>query len=107
MRNITLRLALLAIVTALSLTDGHADTASVATVESMGQPLFARGQDGYHTFRIPALAVTTKGTVLAFAEGRKKSGGDAGKMRGLGAVHAAVGNIAWFCKYCLHDANLR
>jgi len=80
MRNITLRLALLAIVTALSLTDGHADTASVATVESMGQPLFARGQDGYHTFRIPALAVTTKGTVLAFAEGRKKSGGDAGKI---------------------------
>lgn len=37
---------------------------------------FAGGKDGYHTFRIPALAVTTKGTVLAFCEGRKNSWGD-------------------------------
>lgn len=31
--------------------------------------LFTSGQEGYHTFRIPALAVTTQGTLLAFAEG--------------------------------------
>lgn len=44
------------------------------------QSLYIRGQGGYHTYRIPALAVTTKGTVLAFAEGRKNSGGDAGDI---------------------------
>jgi sialidase-1 len=32
--------------------------------------VFVEGQDGYHTYRIPAVLVTAKGTVLAFAEGR-------------------------------------
>ena len=41
---------------------------------------FAGGQDGYHTFRIPALAVTAKGTVLAVCEGRKNSWGDSGDI---------------------------
>ena len=46
----------------------------------LGQPLFVSGQDGYHTYRIPALAVTPKGTVLAFCEGRKNGGGDSGDI---------------------------
>lgn len=45
-----------------------------------GEPLFVSGQDGYHTYRIPALAVTTKGTVLALCEGRVRGGGDAGDI---------------------------
>ncbi len=45
-----------------------------------GAPLFTRGQDGYHTYRIPALAVTTSGTVLAFCEGHKNGQGDAGDI---------------------------
>ena len=53
---------------------------SPAAIESLNQPLFVRGHAGYHTYRIPALTVTTQGTVLAFSEGRKKSGGDAGKI---------------------------
>ncbi|UUZ85278.1 glycoside hydrolase [Paenibacillus sp. P26] len=32
-----------------------------------GQSLFMSGQDGYHTFRIPTILVTMRGTVLAFA----------------------------------------
>src|SRR5262249_5576287 len=43
-------------------------------------PLFVAGQDGYHTYRIPALLVTRKGTLLAFCEGRKKARGDAGDI---------------------------
>ena len=38
--------------------------------------LFVSGKDGYHTYRIPALLVTPKGTLLAFCEGRKHSGSD-------------------------------
>jgi sialidase-1 len=41
---------------------------------------FAGGRDGYHTYRIPALAVTNNGTVLAFCEGRKNSWGDSGDI---------------------------
>jgi BNR/Asp-box repeat. len=42
--------------------------------------VFISGMDGYHTYRIPALVVTTNGTVLAFCEGRKNSRSDTGKI---------------------------
>lgn len=48
--------------------------------ESDTLPVFVSGQEGYNTYRIPALAVTTKGTVLAFCEGRVKGGGDSGDI---------------------------
>ncbi|HUT25069.1 MAG TPA: sialidase family protein [Sumerlaeia bacterium] len=40
--------------------------------------LFAQGQGGYNNTRIPALIVTKRGTLLAFAEGRE--GGDSGDI---------------------------
>jgi sialidase-1 len=42
--------------------------------------LFRAGEGGYHSYRIPALIVTAKGTLLAFCEGRKNSGSDAGDI---------------------------
>jgi sialidase-1 len=42
--------------------------------------VFVAGTEGYHTFRIPALIVSKKGTVLAFCEGRKKSASDTGDI---------------------------
>ena len=42
--------------------------------------LWTAGQDGYHTYRIPSLLVTAKGSVLALCEGRKTAGGDHGDL---------------------------
>jgi sialidase-1 len=55
----------------------------VSPSQPFGTPVFTSGQDGYHTYRIPALAVSTKGTVLAFCEGRRKGGGDSGDIDSL------------------------
>jgi sialidase-1 len=43
-------------------------------------PVFVGGTDGYHTYRIPALLVSRKGTLLAFCEGRKNSRSDTGDI---------------------------
>jgi sialidase-1 len=42
--------------------------------------VFVAGEKGYHTYRIPALIVSPKGTLLAFCEGRKKGTSDAGDI---------------------------
>lgn len=48
------------------------------TVDSLA--LFTSGEDGYDTYRIPAIVVTTKSTLLAFCEARKEGSGDAGNI---------------------------
>ncbi|MFH1730966.1 MAG: sialidase family protein, partial [Planctomycetota bacterium] len=42
--------------------------------------LFTSGGGGYHTYRIPAIVLTRDNTLLAFCEGRKNGGGDAGDI---------------------------
>ncbi len=42
--------------------------------------LFVSGTEGYHTFRIPALVVSNRGTILSFCEGRRTGGGDSGDI---------------------------
>ncbi len=44
------------------------------------QTLWRAGTDGYHTYRIPALLVTPRKTLLAFCEGRKSSASDQGDI---------------------------
>lgn len=53
---------------------------SAVAAEPVQIPVFISGQDGYHTFRIPSVIITQKGTVLAFCEGRKNGRGDTGDI---------------------------
>ncbi|NQU22032.1 MAG: exo-alpha-sialidase [Candidatus Nealsonbacteria bacterium] len=42
--------------------------------------VFTSGTEGYHTYRIPAVVLTTKNTLLAVCEGRKTGRGDHGDL---------------------------
>jgi len=53
---------------------------SLTAAELNQSDVFIAGSGGYHTFRIPALAVTEKGTLLAICEGRKTGRGDHGDL---------------------------
>ena len=43
--------------------------------------VFTSGSEGYHTYRIPGIVLSTKGTLLAFCEGRKTGRSDHGQGR--------------------------
>lgn len=48
--------------------------------EPVQTPVYIAGEDGYDTYRIPAVVTTAKGTVLAFCEGRRNSSSDYGDI---------------------------
>lgn len=52
----------------------------LSQAEVVKMPLFISGEDGYRTYRIPALVTTKTGVVLAFCEGRKAGSGDTGNI---------------------------
>jgi sialidase-1 len=54
-------------------------TTTVATPVTQTD-VFVSGQDGYHTYRIPAVIRAKDGALLAFCEGRKSAGGDSGDI---------------------------
>jgi sialidase-1 len=54
--------------------------AMLRAAEPVQAPVFVAGEGGYHTYRIPSVIVTAKGTVLAFCEGRKTGRGDTGDI---------------------------
>src|SRR5262245_21197538 len=57
-----------------------ADAAVTQPSEPARTQVFVSGKDGYHTYRIPVIVVTTNGTLLAFCEGRKGGAGDSGAI---------------------------
>jgi sialidase-1 len=72
------------------------------------QDLFVSGEGGYVRYRIPALAVTTQGTVLAFCEARKYTGSDSDQIdlflrrshddgRTFGEVQVVASQEDWVC----------
>jgi sialidase-1 len=56
--------------------------------------VFIAGQDGYHTFRIPSVIATAKGTLLAFAEARRAGAADAGDID-LVVKRSRDGGASW------------
>jgi sialidase-1 len=68
------------------------------TVTGGGQPkvenVFISGNDGYHSYRIPALVVATNRTVLAFCEGRKGGVRDNGRID-IALKRSADGGNNW------------
>src|SRR5262245_44415407 len=54
--------------------------AAVAADDLKETAVFTAGEEGYHTYRIPALILTKGGTVLAICEGRKTGTGDHGDL---------------------------
>jgi N-acetylneuraminic acid mutarotase len=56
--------------------------------------VFVAGDGGYHTYRIPSVIATPKGTLLAFAEGRRAGAGDAGDID-LVLKRSVDGGVTW------------
>jgi sialidase-1 len=76
-------------------------TATLAGASLTQTEVFHAGEGGYHTYRIPAILATKKGTLLAFCEGRKNSSSDTGDIDTLlrrshdnGKTWSAVQKIA-------------
>lgn len=66
---------------AIFLTAGNANAQNTSSPDVKQEiELFSSGEGGYDTYRIPAVVTTTEGTILAFCEGRKDHGGDAGDI---------------------------
>ena len=63
--------------------------------------LYTSGQEGYHTYRIPAMVVTNTGSVLAFCEGRKESDNDDGNIHIL-VKRSTDGGQHWSAAACVH-----
>lgn len=56
--------------------------------------VYVSGEGGYHTYRIPSVIQTQKGTLLAFCEGRKRSRSDAGDIDLL-LRRSTDGGLSW------------
>jgi sialidase-1 len=64
--------------------------------------VYVAGAGGYHTYRIPSVIVTPKGTLLAFAEGRHGSAADSGDID-LVLKRSEDGGVSWSPQRVLVD----
>lgn len=64
--------------------------------------VWKRGEDGYHTFRIPSVIAAPDGELLAFAEGRKNGSSDTGDIDII-MKRSADGGSTWSDSMVLWD----
>jgi sialidase-1 len=64
--------------------------------------LYVGGEGGYHSYRIPALLATKKGTLLAFCEARKNSARDDGDID-LVLRRSSDGGNTWSAMTVVHE----
>src|SRR5215207_5620733 len=64
--------------------------------------VFRAGDSGYHTYRIPSIVATRRGTLLAFAEARRSSAADAGDID-LVLKRSADGGATWSAMQVIGD----
>ncbi len=64
--------------------------------------VWVSGADGYHTYRIPAIARTPAGTLLAFCEGRKTSPRDHGDIDLL-VKRSSDGGRTWSAQQIVYE----
>ncbi len=64
--------------------------------------VYVSSRDGYHTYRIPAILRAKNGDLLAFCEGRKTGGGDAGNIDLL-LKRSADGGRTWGAQQLIWD----
>lgn len=67
---------------------------SALVSEGESVPVFVSGEEGYACFRIPAVISTSKGELIAFAEGRKNGCSDTGNID-LVMKRSADGGKSW------------
>lgn len=95
--GIALRVAAAALLAALALLPQPA-----AADDLLETDVFTAGSEGYHTYRIPALVVTKKGTLLAICEGRKTGRGDHGDLD-LVQKRSSDGGETWGKLELIHE----
>ena len=81
---------------------GTLSSGAVLEPSTQSVDVFTSGQDGYHTYRIPAIIKAEDGSLLAFAEGRRGGQGDSGDID-LVMKRSTDGGATWSAQRCLWD----
>jgi sialidase-1 len=77
-----------------------------ASEDIKSSDVFVGGEGGYAIYRIPALALTAKGTILAFAEARKNGPSDRGDID-LVVRRSFDNGATWEEKHIVHEDGTR
>ena len=75
--------------------DGEDIESHFESFNRVGVALRQRGQDGCHSYRIPGLATTTKGTLIAVYDNRYRDGGDLPGDIDVGMSRSTDGGQEW------------
>lgn len=80
----------------LSFSNGHTvDLQSETFTQRLGVALRQAGDDGIHTFRIPGLATTNRGTLIGVYDVRRRSGSDLPGDIDVGMSRSTDGGKSW------------